>query len=89
MISILSKDGKTCLIFEGEEVSSHEENDSLIEEINDEYVDCQRIYEPTYDQKKQGYKALRVHEQKEIEEELLEFNRKQNGPLTKEIYFDE
>lgn len=88
MIYILSKDGKTCLIFEGEEVSSHEEHDSLIEEINDGYIECQHNYEPTEEQKRVGYRALRGSEQEEIEQELLDYSRSQNGMLTGEAYFD-
>lgn len=94
MISILtrsdnrSKD-KYFILVEGEKVSSHSAIGSLVKRINEDYVECQRIFEPDHEQEKAGYKALADHEQDSIEELLLDAFRSEDNPLdTEDIFYE-
>ncbi len=95
MISILTKPTESLknrrffILVEGEEASSHSTIESLVERINEDYVECQRIFEPDREQKKAGYEELTKDEQTSIENLLLNSYRSEDSPLdSRDIFYD-
>lgn len=82
MVSVLiSPKGRYCLLDrDGELGFESKKHNPLIKRINDDYLECQRVYLPSEDQEKEGYQALTLEEQEAIENQLSQYERIENSP---------
>lgn len=88
-ISILGRRGsKSFYLIGSDGVTSYKKKEDLIVAVNEDYVDCQRIYTPNDEQVKERYTSLRDNESEEIEADIIENARTKNG-LNQELFQDE
>ncbi|MFA4942811.1 MAG: hypothetical protein WC564_04205 [Patescibacteria group bacterium] len=88
-ISILGRSGsKSLYLIGGDGITAYKKRADLIDAVNEDYVDCQRIYIPSDEQRKERYMSLRDNEQEEIEAEITNNARQKNG-LNQELFQDE